>query len=117
MNSKKDWWLTVENNWDNLLVIASDQLDLKHIAYDVAGDASSKILDRNTLQELIFLKKTKDAKIVRYFNAIWSLASDDYAVENKDGWSDLCDLCSESYLIEGGGMKIGEALEEIKEVE
>jgi len=98
IKTKDDWWNIVNKNWDNILNMAADQLDMKYIAYEQPGDPNSKILDRTILQDMIYRKVKKDPNLARYFNAIWHLASEKYAY-SKPGWGHLCDLCSEEYVL------------------
>lgn len=98
IETEQDWWNLVDYQWDNLLVMAGDQLDLNHDAYEDPGNPESKMTGRRVLEEMVYLKKQKDPKLARYFNAIWGLASDSYAY-SVPGWSDLCDLCSEEWAL------------------
>ena len=99
INNKNDWWTLLESNWDNILNIASDQLDVNSLAFEIPGNPESKMTGRNVLQEMNHLKIIKDSNISRYLNAIWGLASDAYARENRRGWKIICDLCSEEYVL------------------
>lgn len=96
--NKSEWWTLVDQWWDQIVIMASDQLDLDGLSYEIPGNPGSPITGRTVIQELIHLKQTQNSKIARYFNAIWGLAPDSYAY-SKSGWGQLCDLCSEEYVL------------------
>lgn len=99
INTKEDWWDLVDSQWDNLLVMAGDQLDFNYPAHVVPGDPQTALTGRTILEEMVYLKKSRNQDLARYFNAIWGLASDSYAY-SKPGWSDLCNLCSEEWVFD-----------------
>jgi hypothetical protein len=99
IKDKESWWAMVQDNWDEILTILSEQLDSNSLAYDEPGDPDSALTGRNLLQELIFLKQQQDPKITRYFHAAWWIASDGYARANHPGWGQLCDLLSEEEFL------------------
>ena len=98
INTDLDWWNAVENNWDLLLQIIAHRLDLDHAAYETPGDDTVQETGRTVAEELDFLRKNRDEKIARYFHAAWGLASETYAW-SVQGWSVLCDLCSEECVL------------------
>lgn len=100
IDTAKDWWDAVYDNWDDLLTIIGDQMMLDSPAYDTPGKSESSKTGRNVLNEVIYLKDNKDNKLARYFSAGWCLASEAYAW-SVDGWGLLCDLCSEEYVLYG----------------
>lgn len=95
---KKEWWVLVESNWSNLMDMAIDKFQMNSPSFEEPGNANSKPTGRTILQEMNYLKENRDAKLARYFSAIWALSSDRYAYSKK-GWSELCDLCSEEYVL------------------
>jgi hypothetical protein len=99
INSKEDWWNALDKSWDQLMWMADDLLELSDPAHDTPGDSSSALTGRTVFQEMVHLKNTQDYKIVRYLNAIWGQASDEYARANKPGWGTLCNLCSEDGVL------------------
>lgn len=96
--NKKEWWELTESQWENLLNMASDQFQMNFVAYEIPGNSESKLTGRTILEEMTYLKENKDPKLEIYFSAIWNLATEKYAY-SKPGWSQLCDLCSESYVL------------------
>ncbi len=46
------------------------------------------------------MARNKDPKIVDYFEKTWHSAPDSGEIHAIRGWNILCDLCSESYLID-----------------
>lgn len=98
IETPQNWWKVVELQWDNLLSIIADQMNLSHLAYKTPGDADSPTTGRSILQEITRLRKIHDPKLARYFHAAWGLASDAYAW-SVPGWGSLCDLCSEEWAL------------------
>lgn len=97
--NKNEWWELVEKEWTNLLNMAYDQFQMDYPAFDSPGNANTPQTGRTVLKEMEYLKKTKNSKLAIYFHNIWGLSSDNYAY-SKPGWSSLCDLCSESFVLE-----------------
>jgi hypothetical protein len=95
-----DWWRVVDENWDNLLQIIADQMDLYHPAYEVPGREISPMTGRSILEEVHHLKEKRDQRLCRYFSAAWALASENYAWK-VPSWGALCDLCSEEWVFDG----------------
>ena len=94
-----DWWQAVEEQWAFLTVILGTWLDFKSPAYDVPGNPTSQMTGRNIVEELEYLKRTKDnRRLARYFFAAWDLASESYARSRPPAWSTLCDLLSEEWV-------------------
>ena len=98
------YWKVVDENWDDLLNIIFHHIDPRHQAYEEPGQSDSKMIFRNgklvtILEEVLFLKKNRDRKLVRYFTSTWCLASDAYAW-SVQGWGTFCDLCSEEWVFD-----------------
>jgi hypothetical protein len=93
------YWQVVDQHWDNLLSIIGHHLDFRHPAYEEPGQSDSPMTGRNILDEILFLKQSRDRKLVRYFSGVWCLASDNYAW-SVPRWGILCDLCSEEWVFE-----------------
>jgi hypothetical protein len=98
ISDSETYWATVDKWWDQLLEIASHHLDLQSPAFEKPGDPESAMTGRTVLEELIFLKRARNKKLPRYFNAIWGMASESYAW-SVPGWGQLCDLCSEEGVL------------------
>lgn len=96
--NEKEWWEIVNHWWDQIVDMASDQLDLSSPAFQTPGKPESPMTGRTVMEEMNSLKQNQDPKLARYFNAVWGLASDAYAY-SKPGWTQLCDLCSEEYVL------------------
>jgi len=96
-----DWWDIVEDQWSNLLAIIFHHIEASHAAYEEPGNAKSPATGRTIREELTHLRDVKDTKLCRYFAAAWCLASDAYAW-SVPGWGQLCDLCSEEYVLYEG---------------
>jgi hypothetical protein len=107
IDSLKAYWNAVDLQWDNLLDILSDQLDMDSLAFEKPGNPESPMTGRGVLAELIHLKKTRDQRICRYFNAAWGLASEAYCY-SKPAWGLLCDLCSEEWVFNEVETQTGE---------
>jgi len=98
VDSPKNWWKTVDAWWDELVDIIAHHMQLNHPAYETPGDSKSAPTGRTISEEILHLKEVRDSKLVRYFSAAWCMASDAYAY-SVPGWSRLCELCSEEYLL------------------
>jgi hypothetical protein len=98
IRNKDDWWNVVVHHWDYLLGILADKLDFSCTAFEIPGDGKSESTGRIVVEELEHLKYNRDAKLARYFHAAWGLSSDSYAY-SVPGWGQLCDLCSEEYVL------------------
>lgn len=99
MKTKNDYWDNVNKHWDNILCLAIDHLNMEHMSFIEPGNSDSGITGRTVLEEMTYLRSIRSNKLARYFNAIWSLATDRYANSDMPSWDMLCDLCSEEYLI------------------
>ena len=101
INVEQDWWDQLKNNLGDILVVIKDQMDLNHPAYQTPGNENSPMTGRTILEEINFLIKRKDRKIVRYLHATWMLATESYARNPRSiaGWSAICDLCSEEWAL------------------
>jgi len=97
IKNKKDWWQVVDDNWDCLLEIVLHHMKFAAPAYEKPGDDKSPKTGRTILEELDFLRKIRNPKLVRYFSASWCMASDAYAW-SVPGWGAFCDLCSEEWI-------------------
>jgi len=99
-----DWWKVVDDHWPELQEIIFHHMDWKHPAYDQPGDAKSPPTGRSISEELDFLREKRDPyRLARYFNAAWGMASESYAW-SVPGWGQLCDLCSEEWVVQSEEM-------------
>ena len=98
----ESWWRLCEKNWDGLLEIIAHHIDITSPAYDPPGQGDALLTGRSVIDELIHLKRQRTvrsgAKLARYFNGAWCLASEAYAY-SVPGWGALCDLCSEEWAL------------------
>lgn len=102
INTYEEWWDSVDDNWDNLLELASAQLDLNSPAHERPGQEDSPMTGLTIIEEMNSLKRGRNPKLARYFAGIWTLASDAFARSRPPGWITLCDLCSEEYVLNEG---------------
>ena len=83
--NKEEWWALVDGNWEDLLSILS---------------RFTQPTDKE-ITEILQTKKNRDGyKLCRYLNDAWAKAPDKQWIRDIPGWFDLCDLCSESYVLE-----------------
>lgn len=94
LETKEDWWTTVEDHWDDLQNILKQFLPTEEYQ-DVEGNITSKPM----FEIISNLKKKQDADIARYLVAAWAAAPDTYQIHKIPGWSVLCDLCSEEWCL------------------
>lgn len=80
--SYDEYWFTVDAYWDQLYAILA------------------KFLPSETLEHADTYRLNKDSKISSLFNDAWFNAPDNRSIHYIPGWHILCDLCSESYLLE-----------------
>jgi len=84
-----EYWSIVDKYWPQLLNLFSRFLP------PVVLD-----LQENTHTIAETYRKNRNPEIIYLFNKTWSNAPDDGSIHLLDGWYVLCDLCSESYLLE-----------------
>jgi hypothetical protein len=100
ITNSQQYWQVIEDNWDDLLNIVSMYIDVNHPAYEIPGKCESRLTGNNCLQEMIFLKKYHDRRLIRYFFAAWNLAPDSRGIHNIPKWNILCDLLSEEWVLD-----------------
>jgi len=102
IESKSDWWETLEKNWVQILQILERFLPMSDIAFEDPGNAMSKPLVGIT--GYVDVEKAKEAsdhsKLLKYLNGAWFSAPDRKWIHSIPGWSTLCDLCSESWVFD-----------------
>lgn len=86
--TKQEYWETVNEYWPELLAI------ILRFAPATADDGI------RTPVALELLKIKEDVDLIGYFNKTWNSAPDDGRIHLISGWNILCDLCSESYLVD-----------------
>lgn len=102
--TKQEWWETLEAHWDNIWDILSMFLPLskKVNCHDIQTETTMA-------QNVEIARKERSPDMVHYLNAAWWKAPDNPSIHSIPSWGVLCDLCSESYLIEED---VGEPTEE-----
>lgn len=80
--SYDEYWFTVDAYWDQLYAILV------------------KFLPTEKLEHADAYRLNKDSEILSLFNDAWFNAPDNRSIHSIPGWHILCDLCSESYLLE-----------------
>lgn len=79
----EEWWNNVDTYWDKL--------------YDIlARFIPPEVLKEKDPDKL---RLNKDTDLLRLFNDAWWNAPDSPSIHYIPGWSVLCDLCSESYVL------------------
>jgi hypothetical protein len=94
IESRRSWWLAVEERWEDLLDIMRRFLPTE--GYE---DRDGKILEKPLWMKLVSLKENLDPELARYFHAAWAAAPDDRSIHSLPSWGVLCDLCSEDYVL------------------
>lgn len=79
--TKEEWIATLEKWWDELLCLIDKY--------------------KENIEAIKQFKDKKDyVSVVNELNSAWVMAPDDIVIHSNPGWNVLCDLCSESYLLE-----------------
>ncbi len=85
--TKEQWWSLVDRFWPELFSIV--------VTYNPPS-----INGQKTPLYIGALKNNKDAELAEIFSQAWGRAPDDGYIHLIPGWDVLCDLCSESYVLE-----------------
>lgn len=92
--TKQEWWSAVDQHWDFLYEILGMFLPYEH------RDWEKNITETTLLQNALKAKRDRDGhSLARYFNMAWWLAPDDPSIHSIPFWGQLCDLCSEEYVL------------------
>jgi hypothetical protein len=96
----EQWWANVDAEWDNLLNLISDRLNvLANATIDCTTD--TPLVLRNIIQDLIWCKQNRDHKrLHRYLFATWQMNPDKPWIHDQPGWGTLCDLLSEDWVFQ-----------------
>ncbi len=83
--TKEEYWNIVDAHWENLYNIM-----VRYLPKDQLAKADN-------------FRLNKDPAIVHLFNDAWWNAPDNRSIHAIPSWYVLCDLCSESYLLQDEG--------------
>jgi len=93
--NEKEWWTSLEEHWENLMAIMAKFLLIN------PNTTNPEINHHMKLEDILNAKKNKDGhKLVRYLNDAWFAAPDKPRIHEILSWRILCDLCSESYVLD-----------------
>lgn len=112
--NKKEWWECVEKNWENLKALIENfhpssslysQNDLlitaakaEHLCEQYREEIRKQVKEDPTkLAEGYMLRH--DPKLADILNETWFGMPESVEVRSYPGFNELCDLCSESYLL------------------
>lgn len=124
LKSKEEWWNLVETNWErlekivmsyypNLSTFPKDGWPLSDQSLQAPQQACNNVIKKirkekpvwETLgsfnEYLLNLKRNKDAELAGIFEDTWFGIPEVSGSRNIPGLFVFCDLCSESYLLEG----------------
>lgn len=90
-----EWWKSVDDNWSDLFGILCQFLPAQQYA-----DIHQKILPHTLSVEITKLKENQNDELAHYFQAAWSLIPNVQGLREIPGWLKMCDLCSESHILE-----------------
>jgi len=93
-NTKKEWWEIVDKYWIDLFKILNMFIDTSEL-YEYEGKISSETIN----QKIIEFKENRNYELVRWLEQAWLNAPDSIDIHSIRGWSILCDLCSEEYVL------------------
>lgn len=89
-----EYWNTVDDYWLQLLELFARFLPSHYPKRDDPYEVDHTLIVAETY------RRNKDRKILELFNRTWAAAPDNGAIHLLGGWNVLCDLCSESYLLD-----------------
>lgn len=92
--NKDEWWKNVDTWWPELLILISN------FAVDDLGKPLDPFQSLDpaavTLEKM---KSERDPELADVFESTWVNAPDHGRIHAMKGWDVLCDLCSESYVL------------------
>jgi hypothetical protein len=91
--TKEQYWAIVDEYWPELLNI------ILMFNSETIEDFKNLDFGKKTAFVVTQLKQDKNRDLVDWFNATWASAPDDGYIHLIPAWYQLCDLCSESYLL------------------
>lgn len=94
--TKDEWWGNVDKWWTELMDICDNYLDLGKPDFDLIEMASDL---RPLAVVLTEWKEKRDPRLERAFSKAWCVAPDHGSIHGQKAWDVLCDLCSESYVL------------------
>jgi hypothetical protein len=110
--TSEEWWILVSDNKDNLFKLVESYHPFFQRNYDckITAPAAEQICEivrkeivENTTNPLVLFEeylKNKNANLVSIFNDTWFGMPESESVRYAPGFGILCDLCSESYVLE-----------------
>ena len=93
--SPEDWWKLWIDRRSDILSIAEDKLGIE-MEEILEGRTSSLAYDINAWTD-----DQEWEPLWEFLNRIWEEAPDGPVIHSWEGWSDLCDLCSEKWVFAG----------------
>lgn len=98
--TKEEWWQFVDDWWPELMNIMGMFLPI-HDNETVTGEDCNLTLigEFPMLYYIEKNKKERNPALFNYFQRAWASAPDSPHIHNIRGWDILCDLCSESDVL------------------
>jgi hypothetical protein len=93
--NKKQWWKLVDEFWPQLLGLMNRWLGMTD-----NEDIDGNITECQRSEEIAKMKQERNPRLASYFQGTWMNAPDIAGLDEIPGWALLCDLCSESYVLE-----------------
>lgn len=87
-----EWWLILDNIWDDVLVIA------QNVGCPLEQPAGENIAE-TWLQYITRLKSERSEELADFLEMVWDSAPDKPHIRKWKNWFRLCDLCSESHVL------------------
>ena len=99
IKTEQDWW----NSFDQLYELLPEMA--REFNWNLNNEATASGLKEDTglncsiYEYLKKLRNDKDyKKLLQYLEQMWNAAPDKPWIHTVNGWSTLCDLCSESWV-------------------
>ncbi len=100
VETSDDWWDALESTWAQIVDLAHSfgrfdpsSLVPEHV---VGGVVTAKM---TTLQAMEHCRSNRDPTLARFLFGIWDAAPDNPGIHSLAGWSVLCDLLSEEWVL------------------
>ena len=93
--SSDEWWKLVDDNWSDLIGLMNMYLGMTD-QEDINGKLTPL---KQRSQEIAEMKQNRDPTLARYLFGVWHNAPDNSSIHELKGWSLLCDLLSEEYVL------------------
>lgn len=96
-----EWWTIINAIWPDIFgIFEKVGFDLNETIYVEDNHAEAVIHDRPFAANMERLKAARDPRLALWLQRAWGAAPDHPSIHDWSGWGRLCDLCSESHVLD-----------------